>query len=82
MLISLNVISGSCISKLIGQKFTFFLRCHFLSTLPAFVFTSAENILLLPGLHMQRSAWQQSLIKILLREREVLKHLKKILTQM
>ena len=35
MLIGLNVISGSCISKLIGQKFTSFLRCHFLP-LPLF----------------------------------------------
>ena len=31
MLIGLNVISGSCVSKLIGQKFTSFLCCHFLS---------------------------------------------------
>ena len=29
MLIGLNVISGSCISKLIGRKFTFFLCYHF-----------------------------------------------------
>ena len=46
MLIGLNVISGSCISKLIGRKFTSFLSCHFLSTS---VFTSAENMSLLPG---------------------------------
>ena len=32
MLIGLNVISGSCISKLIGRKFTSVLSCHFLST--------------------------------------------------
>ena len=45
----------------------------------AFVFTSAENMLLLPGLHVWRSAQQQSLMKILsLRKREVLKQLKKI----
>ena len=31
MLIGLNVISGSCISKLIGGKFTSFLHYHFLS---------------------------------------------------
>ena len=31
MLIGLNVISSSCISKLIGCKFTSFLSCHFLS---------------------------------------------------
>ena len=45
----------------------------------AFVFTSAENMLLLPGLHVWWSAQQQSLMKILsLRKREVLKQLKKI----
>ena len=32
MLIGLDVISGSCISKLIGWKFTSFVSCHFLST--------------------------------------------------
>ena len=32
ILIGLNVISGSCISKLIDQKFIFFLSCHFCST--------------------------------------------------
>ena len=32
MLIGLNVISGSCIPKLIGRKFTSFVSCHFLST--------------------------------------------------
>ena len=32
MLTGLNVIASSCISKLIGQKFTSFLHCHFLST--------------------------------------------------
>ena len=31
MLIGLNVISSSCVSKLSGQKFTSFLCCHFLS---------------------------------------------------
>ena len=55
---------------------------HFLSTLslPFYVvfFTLAENMLLLPGLHVRRSAWQQSLVKILsLREKELLKQLKK-----
>ena len=36
-----------------------------------------------PGLHVQRSAGQQSLMKILsLRERQVLKQLKKILAQL
>ena len=58
------------------------LGIHFLSKLSlpfyTFVFTSAENMLLLPGLHMQRSAQQQCLMKILLmKEREVLKYLKK-----
>ena len=47
MLIGLNVISGSCVSKQIGQKFSSFLCCHFLSMLSlpfyVFVFTSAEN---------------------------------------
>ena len=42
---------------------------HFLSKLSltffAFVFTSAENMSLLPGLHVRRSARQQSLVKIL-----------------
>ena len=56
---------------------------HFLSTLSlpfyAFVFISAENVSFLPGLHVRRSARQQSLMKILsLRKREVLKQLKKI----
>ena len=51
---------------------------HFLSKLSlpfyAFVFTSAENMSLLPGLHVGRSARQQSLIKILsLRGREIFK---------
>ena len=32
MLIGLNVVSSSCISKQIGRKFTSFLRWHFLST--------------------------------------------------
>ena len=55
---------------------------HFLSKLSlpfyTFVFTLAENMSLLPGLHVQRSARQQHLMKILsLREREVLKQLKK-----
>jgi len=59
---------------------------HFLSALSllfyAFVFTLAENMSLLPGLHVPRSTWQQSLMKILsLREREGLKQLKKILVQ-
>ena len=42
----------------------------------------AENmsLLVLPGLHMQRNVWQQSLMEIL-REREVLKQLKKNLAQ-
>ena len=44
-------------------------QIHFLSKLSfpfyAFVFTSAENTLLLPGLHVQWSARQQSLMKIL-----------------
>ena len=58
------------------------LGIHFLSKLSlpfyTFVFTSAENMSLLPGLHMQRSARQQCPMKILLmREREVLKQLKK-----
>ena len=40
----------------------------------ALVFTSAENMLLLPGLQVCRSAWQQSLVKVLLlRETEVIK---------
>ena len=44
----------------------------------ASVSTLAENMSFLPGLHVRRSAWQQSLVKILsLREREVLKQLKK-----
>ena len=73
MLIGLVVISSNCISKLIGQI-----------SLPfyAFVFTSAENTSLLPGLHLRRNAWQQSVMEILsLRERKVLKQLKKILAQ-
>ena len=50
---------------------------HFLSKLSlpfyAVVFTSAENMSLLPALHVRRSAQQQRLVKILwLREREVL----------
>ena len=46
------------------------------------VFTLAENMSLLPGLHVWRNAWRQSLIKILLlMDREVLKQLKKILVQ-
>ena len=58
------------------------LEIHFLSILSfpfdAFIFTSDENVLLLPGLHVQRSTRQQSLMKILsLREREVLKRMKK-----
>ena len=32
MLTGLNVISSTCISKLIGRKITSFLRCHFLNT--------------------------------------------------
>ena len=51
---------------------------HFFSTLAfpfyALVFTSAENMSRLPGLHEHRSAWQQSLMKVLLlRETEVIK---------
>ena len=43
-----------------------------------FFSTLAENMLLVPGLYVRRSAWQQSLVKILsLRERELLKQLKK-----
>ena len=66
---------------------TDWLEIHFLSKLSlpfcTFVFTSAENMSLLPGLHVQRNAQQQSLMKILcLREREVLKQLKKILVQL
>ena len=53
---------------------------HFLSKLSlhfyVFVFTLAKNML--PGLQVRRSAWQQILMKILsLREREVLKQLKR-----
>ena len=49
----------------------------------AIVFILAENLSLLPGLHVQRSARQQSLIRILLlRDREVLKQLQKILVQL
>ena len=48
---------------------------HFLSKLSlpfcAFVFTLAENLSLLPGLHMQRSAQQQSLMKIVEGERSI-----------
>jgi len=48
------------------------LEIHFLS----------EDMSLVSGLHVQRSNWQQSLIKILSwREREGLKQLKKILAQ-
>ena len=49
MLIGLNVTSGSCISTVIGQKFTSFLRCHFLPTL---VLAWAENMPLLPVLRV------------------------------
>ena len=61
-------------------------RNSFLVTLSlffyTFVFTSSENMSLLPSLHMQRSAWRQSLIKILLNAlRKVLKQLKKTLMQ-
>ena len=61
-------------------------KIHILSKLSlpfyTFVFTSAEFFSLLPGLYMQKSTQQQSLIKILsLREREVLKQLKKIPVQ-
>ena len=67
MLIGLNVISGSCISKLIGLKFASFISCHFLSK-------PLLSLLLGLQLHMQRSAWQQNLMKmLLLREREVIK---------
>jgi len=49
----------------------------------ACVFTSAENVSLLPGLHVQGSAWQQSLMKVLsLKEREVIKTAEKILVQL
>ena len=42
-----------------------------------FVFTSAENTTLLPGLHVRRKSRQQSLMKILsLGEREVLKQVR------
>ena len=62
------------------------LDSHFLSlpSLPfhIFVFTLAEIMSLLPGLCEWRSAQQQSLMEILsLKEREVLKLLKKILAQ-
>ena len=40
MLIGLNVISGSCISKLIGRKFTSFLSLTFYT----FVFTVVEKV--------------------------------------
>ena len=76
MLNGLNVISSSCIPKRTGWEFTSFLSCHFLST-PLFSLR-LKICPLLPGLHMQRSAQQQCLMKILsMREREVLKQLKK-----
>ena len=57
---------------------TFFLSLPFY----VFVFTLVEHMSFLPGLHVWRSAWQQSVMKILfLREREVLK-LKQILAQL
>ena len=72
MLTDLNVISGSCISKLTGPTIHFFSMLSF--PFYAFVFTSAENMLLLPGLYVQRSARQQSLMKVLsLKKREVIK---------
>ena len=71
--IGLHVISGSCILKLTGQKFTSFLCCYFLS-MPLFSLWLKT---------CQTSAPQQSLTKILsLWEREVLKQLKKILAQL
>ena len=49
----------------------------------ACVFTSAENVSLLPGLHVRGSARQQSLMKVLsLKEREVIKAAEKILVQL
>ena len=74
MLIGFNVISGSCISKLIGLKFASFISCHFLSKPPL-------SLLLGLQLHVQRSASQQNLMKILLlREREVIKAAEKDLS--
>ena len=88
--LKLNVIFSSCISKLICGEFTFFQRYQVTSIISflhlCFHFSwkpvTAENmsLLVLPGLHMQRNIWQQSLMEIL-REREVLKQLKKILAQ-
>ena len=62
-LTGLNVISGSW-SEILCCQLPFY----------RFVFTSAENTTLLPGLHVRRNARQQSLMKILsLGEREVFK---------
>ena len=61
MLNGLNIISGSCISKLTGQKLTSFLHCYFFLSL-CFHFSWLSH-LLLPGLHVQRSTRQRSLIK-------------------
>ena len=79
MLIGLNVVSGSCISKLIGGKFSSFLIlcCHFFS-MPLFLL-QLKTCCFLPGLYVRWSAQQHSLMKILLlRKREVLQQLKKI----
>ena len=83
MLIGLNVISSSCNLYFKAD----WLKIPSLSKLSlpfyACVFTSAENVSLLPGLHVQGSAWQQSLMKVLsLKEREVIKTAEKILVQL
>ena len=62
ILIGLHVISGSCILKLTGQKFTSFLWCYFLS-MPSFLLWLKT---------CQTSTPQKSLTKILsLRERSI-----------
>ena len=73
MLIGLNIISGSCILKLIGWKFTSFLHLcfHFSRKHVAFTwFTCAKKRLAAKSYEMSS------------REREILKQLKKILAQL